>query len=63
MIKKLIFNELYPYNIKGAKGILYNISSDKTLQLLEVSLISKAISELINKNAKNYFWDKSKRKT
>jgi len=55
MIKKLIFNELYPYNIKGAKGILYNISSDKTLQLLEVSLISKAISELINKNAKIIF--------
>lgn len=55
IIKKLIFSELYPYNIKGSKGILYNISSDKALQLLEVSLISKAISESINKNAKIIF--------
>jgi cell division protein FtsZ len=55
IIKKLIFSELYPYDIKGAKGILYNISSDKALQLLEVSLISEAISELINKKAKIIF--------
>ncbi len=54
-VKKVISSSLYPYTIKGAKGILYNISSDKTLQLSEVSQISKIISESIHKKAKIIF--------
>lgn len=55
VIKKVISSPLYPYTIKGAKGILYDISGDKVLQLSEVSQISKVISELVNKNAKIIF--------
>ena len=55
IIKKLISNPLYPYTIKGAKGILYDISSDKNIQLSEVSQISNVISNLVNKNAKIIF--------
>ncbi len=53
--KKLISSPLYPYAIKGAKGILYNIVGAKELQLSEVSQISKLISELANKKAKVIF--------
>ena len=53
-IKKLLNNQLYPYTVKGAKGILYNISG-KALRLEEVSRISQAISESVNKDAKIIF--------
>jgi len=54
-IKKIISSPLYPYTLKGARAILYNIVSEKDLQLLEVSYISKVISELVNKKAKIIF--------
>ena len=51
-----IFNSpLYPYNIRGAKGILFNISGEKNLSLSEVSEISKNISDLANTEAKIIF--------
>lgn len=54
-IKKVISTPLYPYTIKGARGILYNINGGKNLQLSEVSYISKTISESGNKKAKIIF--------
>jgi len=54
-VKKVIAGTLYPYTIKGARGVLYDISGGKDLQLSEVSQISKMISELINKSAKIIF--------
>jgi len=54
-IGKIISSPLYPYGIKGARGILYNIMGGKTLQLSEVSQISKLISDSVNKNAKIIF--------
>ena len=53
--KKLIYSPLYPYAIKGAKGVLYNITSGKNIQLSEVSRISNIISESVNKKAKIIF--------
>ncbi len=54
-LKKVISSPLYPYTIKGARGILYNIMAGKTLQLSEVSQISKIIADSVNKNAKIIF--------
>ena len=53
--KKVISSSLYPYTIKGARGILYNVVGGKTLQLSEVSQLSKIIADSINKNAKIIF--------
>jgi len=54
-IKKVISSPLYPYTIRGARGVLYDIAGGKNLQLSEVSEISKIISESINKTAKIVF--------
>jgi len=54
-IQKLVSSPLYPYTTKGAKGILYNITGGRSLQLSDVSYISKVISESINPNAKIIF--------
>jgi len=54
-VKKLILSPLYPYTLKGSKGVLYNIIGSKGLQLIEVSRISETISGSINKNAKIIF--------
>ncbi len=54
-IGKVISSPLYPYSIKGSRGILYNIIGGKTLQLSEVSQISELISDSVNKNAKIIF--------
>jgi len=54
-IDKIISDPLYTYNIKGAKGILYNIVGGKDLRLAEVSRISDMIFKSINKNAKIIF--------
>ncbi|MDP2910543.1 MAG: cell division protein FtsZ, partial [bacterium] len=53
--KKIVFSSLYPYTIKGAKGILYNILGNKALKLSEVSRLSEIISQSVNKNAKIIF--------
>ncbi|PIR73109.1 MAG: hypothetical protein COV26_00275 [Candidatus Nealsonbacteria bacterium CG10_big_fil_rev_8_21_14_0_10_36_23] len=55
IIKKLSFNPLCLYTIKGAKGILFNIIGGKNLNLGEVSQISKSIFESVNKEAKIVF--------
>jgi cell division protein FtsZ len=53
--EKLLNSPLYPYGIKGAKGVLYNIAGEKRLSLSEVSQISKTISDMVNKDAKIIF--------
>jgi len=55
VIKKLSFSPLYPYTIRGAKGILFNITGGKDLSLAEVSQISKNIFGTVNKEAKIIF--------
>ena len=54
-VEKVLNSPLYPYSIKGAKGILLNISGPKDLGLSEVNKISKTISALLNKEAKIIF--------
>jgi len=54
-VKRVISSPLYPYTIKGAKGIVYNIVGSKAIQLSEVSRISTIISEEINRSAKIIF--------
>ena len=54
-IKKVLASPLYPYTIKGAKGVLFNIAGERGLSLSEVSQISKTISELVNPEAKIIF--------
>jgi cell division protein FtsZ len=53
--RKVISTPLYPYTLKGSKGILYNIVGGKSLCLSDVSRISEIISEYVNKNAKIIF--------
>lgn len=52
LIDKILNFPLYPYNIKGARGLLLNISGEKNLTLSEVSQISGTISKLVNPEAK-----------
>ncbi len=54
-IEKLLNSPLYPYSIRGARGVLYNIAGGKGLALSEVSQISKTIFGLVNKKAKIIF--------
>ena len=54
-VKKVVSSSLYPYTIKGARGVLYNIVGNKALQLSEVSKLSEIISQSVNKNAKIIF--------
>lgn len=54
-IKKIVSSELYPYNTKGTRGILYDITGGKDLQLADVSRIAKIISESVSKDAKIIF--------
>jgi len=61
-LKKLISSSLYPYTIKGARGILYNIVGGKDIELTEVSRISSIISDIVNKRAKIIFGISQKRK-
>jgi cell division protein FtsZ len=54
-VEKVLNNPLYPYSIRGAKGILLNIAGERDLELSQVSQISKTISELANSEAKIIF--------
>jgi cell division protein FtsZ len=54
-IEKALNSPLYPYNIEGAKGVLFNISGPKDLSLAQVSQISKMIFERVDKEAKIIF--------
>ncbi len=55
LMMRVLNSPLYPYTIRGAKGILFNIVGEKKLSLAEVSQISKTISELANPQAKIIF--------
>lgn len=55
LIERALTSPLYPYGIKGAKGVLFNIEGQKNLSLSEVNQISKNISELVSKEAKIIF--------
>lgn len=52
---RVLSSSLYPYTIKGAKGVLFNIAGEKELSLSEVSQISKTIADLVNPEAKIIF--------
>ena len=54
-IDKALNSPLYPYTIKGAKGVLLNIAGEKELSLSEVNEISKTIAEMVNPEAKIIF--------
>ena len=54
-IEKALNSPLYPYNIEGAKGVLFNISGPQDLSLAQVSQISKMIFEKVDKEAKIIF--------
>ncbi|MFH1451263.1 MAG: cell division protein FtsZ [bacterium] len=60
-LKKLLFNPLYPYTVKGSKGIIFNIAG-KDLTLDGVADISKAIFLSVNHDAKIIFGLSSKGK-
>jgi len=55
LIEKVINCPLYPYSIKGTKGILLNIAGEKNLSLAEVSEISNTITSFSDKEAKIIF--------
>ena len=55
LIAQVLSSPLYPYTVKGAKGVLFNIAGEKNLSLSEVNVISKTISELTNTEAKIIF--------
>ncbi len=54
-IKKALNCPLYPYTIRGAKRVLFNITGEKELSLSDVSQVSKTIFELVNPEAKIIF--------
>lgn len=62
LINRALNSPLYPYSIKGGKGVLFNIAGEKDLSLSEVSQISKTISELVNPEAKIIFGIAQKKK-
>jgi cell division protein FtsZ len=55
LILKALNSPLYPYSIKGAKGVLFNITGEKDLSLSDVNQISETIYELANPEAKIIF--------
>ena len=55
LISKALNSPLFPYSIKGGKGVLFNISGEKELSLSDVAQISKTISDLVNPEAKIIF--------
>lgn len=54
-IEELSSTPLYPYTMRRAKGILFNISSEQNLKLSEVNQISRAIWDLVEGKAKIIF--------
>ena len=54
-VKKVLNSPLYPYGIRGAKRVLFNITGDKDLSLNDVSEISKVIFEQVFSEAKIIF--------
>lgn len=62
LISQALISPLYPYSIKGAKAVLFNIIGEKNLSLSEVEQISKNISELVSPEAKIIFGVSYKKK-
>jgi cell division protein FtsZ len=54
-IKKVLNCPLYPYTIRGAKRVLFNITGERELSLSDVSQISKTIFEMVNPESKIIF--------
>lgn len=54
-IERTLNFPLYPYNIEGAKNVLFNIFAPPTFSLNQVNQISRAIFEKVNKEAKIIF--------
>ena len=55
LITQVLNSPFYPYTIRGAKGVLFNIAGEKDLSLSEVDQISRTIAELANPEAKIIF--------
>jgi cell division protein FtsZ len=55
IVETVLKSPFYPYTIRGAKGVLFNITGERNLSLSDVNQISKAISELANSGAKIIF--------
>lgn len=51
-VNKVLNSPMYPYSIRGSRGIVINIVGSKDLGLKDVSRISKTISDNVNKDAK-----------
>ena len=60
-IEKLIFSPLYPYDIKGARGLLFNIEGANKLGLGEVNEIARGLQKLVGRKAKIIFGITQKR--
>jgi len=54
-LDKIINYPIYPYGIDGAKGVVFNISGQRDLSLLQVNQISQSIAKLVSKEAKIIF--------
>ncbi len=55
LTEKVLGSPLYPYGIRGSKGVIFNIIGKKNLLLSEVKEISKAISQNTHPEAKIIF--------
>ncbi len=61
--KSVLSSPLYPYSIRGARGVLFNIVGEKNLLLSEVSQLSKIISDSVSPEAKIIFGVSQKKKS
>ena len=55
LTKKILFNPLFPYNVKGAKEVLFNIDGGLNLNMDQVNQIGKTISDSISPQVKVAF--------
>lgn len=60
-IGELIYSPLYPYDIQGAKGLLFNIVGGSSLGIGEVNRISRGLQRLVGRQAKIIFGVSQKR--
>ena len=54
-VNKSLESPLLDFSIKGAKGVLFNISADKSLNLEEINTIANMITKSVNQKAKIIF--------
>lgn len=60
--KSVLSSPLYPYGIRGSRGVLFNIMGERQLLLSEVAQLSKSISDLASQEAKIIFGVSQKKK-